>query len=116
MEKRSPVSLNPDLVIDQETAIDRMIHIASRSAELRKPTFSKQIQLVRRYARSLCSAYKNCRKEDWCLNCASGNHGSLFLGATCLHCKLLTHDARMENRQKLVRIASSSILTDQSQS
>lgn len=106
MQKRSPL-LNPELVIGRgETAIDRMGKTAARSAELLKPNFTKQIQLVRNYALQLCSRYLNCRKEDWCFHCASGqdNH-QLFMGPACLDCKLLTSDAYLKHKPKLVQIS-----------
>ena len=126
MQKRSPL-LNPDLVIGKETAIDRMGATAARSAELQKPNFTKQIQLVRNYALQLCSRYLNCRKEDWCFHCASGqDNAHLFMGKACLDCKLLTSDAHLKHKPKLVQISQGIILqtlspmnadlTDESQS
>jgi hypothetical protein len=110
MQKRKPVPLNPDLVIDAESAIDRMLHAASLSVERGSHNFPRIVKLVRDYACSLCPTYRNCRKEDWCMACSSGLNRPLFRGVTCLHCKLLTSDARLQNRQKLIRIGA--ITTD----
>ena len=101
MNKRSISSLHPDLVINTETAIDRIGAIASRSAEAGHQNFPKQIQLVRRTAQQLCVAYSNCRGEDWCWHCASGQNGQLYLGEICLGCKLLTADAHLQHRSKI---------------
>lgn len=99
MEKRVISTLHPDLVVDKESAIDRMGATASVSAAQERPNFTKQIQLVRRVARGLCQAYENCRQEDWCWHCRSGQEGQpLRLGVTCLGCKLLTTDARITNK------------------
>lgn len=106
MQKKQPSQLDPDLVVDQETAIDRMLHTASLAVEKNTHNFPRIVKLVRTYARSLCPAYKNCRKEDWCMFCSSGLRGSFFLGTMCLHCKLLTSDARISCKQTLIRIST----------
>lgn len=112
MQRKQPSPLNPDLVIDQETAIDRMLHTASLAVESSNYNFPKIVKLVRTYARNLCPAYKNCRKEDWCMLCASGSKGSFFMGATCLHCKLLTSDARIKNKQTLAQISQAANINE----
>lgn len=112
MERRKPVSLNPDLVIGVEAAIDRMGSIASRAVELAKPNFAQQIKLVRQEARILCPSYSNCRAEDWCWHCSSGTNGGLFLGDTCLDCKLLTAEAFKAHRPALVSIQIGADLSD----
>lgn len=104
MQKRTIVNLHPDLVIGIETAIDRMGATASRSAERAKPNFAKQVQLVRSVARQLCTMYRNCRGEDWCWHCSSGQNGQLYIPSACLGCKLLTADAYLEHAPKLVQI------------
>lgn len=97
MENYVVVSLHPDLVIDRESAIDRMGRTASASAEQRRPHYDKQIQLVRRQAKTLCPAYRNCRQEDWCWHCDSGhNDKPLTLGNICRGCKLLTADVLIQ--------------------
>lgn len=106
MEKRFVVSLDPDLVIGREAAIDRMGKTAADSASSQRPHFDKQIQLVRRQAKKLCASYQNCRGEDWCWHCSSGQHGALFT-PNCLDCKLLTADVHLAYKQQLVTIQTS---------
>lgn len=96
MKLTTPNDLHPDLVIDREAAFDRMGTTAAASADKQKPYFDKQIQLIRRLARAMCSEYKNCRREDWCFHCSSGQYGQLFRGDVCLGCKLLTSDALVQ--------------------
>jgi len=105
MHRDSLSTLNPDLIINREAAIDRITTIAAAAAEQGKPNFVKQIQLVRREARILCPAYRNCKEHNWCMSCSSGlNKSSLFRGETCLGCKLLTTDALQEHKSRLVQI------------
>jgi hypothetical protein len=101
MEKKTQSSLNPELIIGREEAIDRMGFIASRAVELAKPNYPKQIKLVRNYARTLCPSYNNCRLENWCWMCCSGIDKPLTLGKICLGCKLLTTDARLLHAPRL---------------
>jgi len=113
--KKQKASLHPDLVIDQETALDRMGNMASRAADQQKSNFHKQIQLVRRYAKSLCERYINCRQEDWCWHCSSGqNNRPLFRGSSCLECKLFTSDARFKHKQPILVQISNQDLPEQS--
>jgi hypothetical protein len=109
--KKQLSSLPPELIIGTEAAIDRMRDIASRAMELRKPNYRQQIQLVRKEARNLCPAYRNCRVEDWCTACASGQEATpLFLGSLCLGCKLLVVDGKERAKEsKLVQIQSLSV-------
>jgi len=99
MERKSVSNLHPDLVIDQESALDRMGAVAMVSLERNSPSATKQVQIVRAKARSLCSDYRNCRIEDWCFHCESGQRGYLFRGEECLGCKLLTADAHLLYKQ-----------------
>jgi hypothetical protein len=101
VQKTVRTDLHPDLIITREAAIDRMGFTAAQSADAQKPYFDKQIQLIRRQARGLCPVYRNCREEDWCWHCASGQHGPLFRGDICLGCKLLTSDALIQIKSKL---------------
>ena len=105
-------SLNPDLVIGREAAIDRMGATASESAEKRKPYFDKQVQLIRRQARVLCEAYKNCREEDWCFFCSSGQQGEFYRGDICLGCKLLTSDALIKIKPRLAIVLSADVIVE----
>ena len=103
MNRLTISTLNPELVIGTTEAIDRMGLTASQAVELGKPNFIKQIQLVRSQAKGLCPAYKNCREEDFCFLCASGQgKQQLFLGKTCLDCKLLSSDVRLVHIDGLV--------------
>lgn len=109
MEKFTVVSLHPDLIINKESAIDRMGATASRSAEGKRPNYEKQIQLVRRQAKVLCPAYRNCRAEDWCWHCDSGQDGKpLTLGVICRGCKLLTADVIARSKSALISIQTAS--------
>lgn len=116
MQKSHVSELHPDLVIDRKTAIDRMGLTATESMEKQKPNYEKQILLVRRVAKEACSSYRNCRGEDWCFFCSSGQTGPLYRGETCLDCKLLTADAYLRNKPILIQIAPLSLdnLGDQS--
>lgn len=102
------VALNPDLVIGKDQAIERMGQIASQARDAGKSNFHKQIQLVRNYAHSLCTNYRNCKKEDWCWFCRSGANGILYRGDVCLDCALLDDDIRLDHKTKLVQISTRS--------
>lgn len=102
------VALNPDLVIGREQAIERMGQIATHARDAGKSNFHKQIQLVRNFARSLCSSYKNCKKDDWCWMCRSGANGVLYRGDDCLQCTLLDDDIRLDHKTTLVQISTRS--------
>jgi len=104
MEEHQISQLHPDLVISTKAAIDRMGTIASIAASNNSPSFMKQIQLVRKHAKSLCNQYRNCREHDWCWLCASGSNGKLFLGETCLQCKLIPVEVILQHKSKLVQI------------
>lgn len=105
MLKSIVVDLHPDLVIDRESAIDRMGFTASESASKNRANYDKQVLLVRRTAKDMCVKYSNCRIEDWCWHCQSGQTGPLFRGVVCLDCKLLTADALLAHKPKLVQIS-----------
>lgn len=99
MKKSEVLQIHPDLVISREAAIDRLGQTANKSLEKNRPNATKQIQIVRAEARKLCPAYRNCRNEDWCFLCSSGqNNQPLFRGSVCLDCKLLTSDALVDNK------------------
>jgi hypothetical protein len=87
-----PTDLHPDLVADRQTMIDRIGDLATRNIEAKAPYSNQQIDTVRRTIRVRCPDYRNCRQEDWCWQCASGQEGQLFRGETCLSCKLLTSE------------------------
>lgn len=119
MEKLRPAKLHPDLVISTEAAIDRMGLTASKSVEQEKPNYQKQIQLVRSHARELCTSYRNCRGENWCFHCSSGQFGPFFRELeTCQQCKLVTADALINHKligvkgQNLIQIHLSEDFTD----
>jgi hypothetical protein len=116
MQKHRVSDLHPDLVIDRQSAIDRMGLTASESVSKNKANYDKQILLVRRIAKEMCSGYRNCRIEDWCWHCNSGQTGPLFRGVVCFDCKLLTADAILAHKPKLVQInlVNPIDLTDQS--
>ncbi len=103
--------LDPDLVIGRTAAIDFMGDLASHAAECHKPNYRQQIYLVRKKAHNLCSAYINCKNEDWCFMCASGqNDRPLFLGESCLKCKLLVITSpEIARASKLVQISFNQI-------
>lgn len=96
MELVTTSDLNPDLIINRESVIDRIGRTASISAEQHRPNYDKQIKVVREQAKKMCPKYSNCKQEDWCWHCASGQNGVLFRGATCLGCKLMTSDALIQ--------------------
>lgn len=93
MEKVTVIELHPDLVIDRKSALDRIGDIAAKSVETHAPRYTDQVRLVRNYIKQRCPDYRNCRQEDFCFHCSSGQQGQLYRGETCLGCKLLTADA-----------------------
>ena len=96
------IQIHPDLIINRESALDRMGATASHSLDTNRPNATKQIQIVRMKAHKLCLEYQNCKACDWCVACASGTNGKpLFLGEACLYCKLLTADARFEVKRRI---------------
>ncbi len=99
MRRKRPVPIDPDLIIGTHTVVDRMGDVASKAAETGVPVAWKMIRLVREQARRLCSFYQNCRKEDWCWHCSSGqDKRPLYRGQSCLTCKLLTADAHNKHK------------------
>lgn len=100
------IMLHPDLVISKEAAIDRIGAQASISAEQKMPHYRQQIQVVRRLAHELCTGYQNCKVDDWCWQCSSGQNGrELYMGDLCLGCKLLVVDSPERAREtKLVQL------------
>jgi hypothetical protein len=97
MEKMTQSTLNPELVIGTTEAIDRMGMMASHAANEHKYNYTKQIQLVRKQAKSLCQAYRNCRDQDWCFLCQSGSNGTPFFRDVCQDCKLVTVEALIDH-------------------
>lgn len=101
MRKEIPTDLDPELVIGKEAAIDRLGYILDLSIKQARPNFTKQVKVVRDEARRLCSAYRNCRVEDWCWQCSSGQDGQpLYRGGVCLSCKLLTTEVLFASKDE----------------
>jgi len=105
MQKTRETELNPDLVVGRETTIDRLGRIVSDAVEQKKTTFPQQVMLLRSYARKLCPVYMNCRRENWCWLCNSGERGVYNRGALCLECKLLDNSVRLHYNKTLVQIS-----------
>ena len=115
MNKIRELELNPNLIVGKETTIDHMGRIVSAAVEQKRPTFKQQVMLLRSYARKLCPVYMNCRRENWCWLCNSGERGIYNRGALCLDCKLLANDARLRYQKTLVQISqTANNHTDQS--
>lgn len=106
--------LNPELVVGKEATIDHMGRVVSAAVEQKKPTFKQQVMLLRSYARKLCPVYMNCRRENWCWLCNSGERGIYNRGALCLECKLLANDARLYYKTLVQISQTANNHTDQS--
>lgn len=101
MEKTRPINLHPDLVITRKDAFDlsrgsdfdKACDTVSLQVVVKGPHYTKKVSLLRTQARARCSSYKNCRQDDWCFLCSSGQNGILFRPEECKSCILFTSEA-----------------------